>query len=346
MSVTEFLTSEVQEKRKAVLVSSLLKRFDHSQVVKESHEFSSQESVEVFVTVSASSDRGTKLSVMPLRDARERGFSNFQIFAFKPKDSAESNSAVWKRGCEATRSEIISAKPHLWHPSHAVIVSESTERQIAVAVVAAPVPVKTNNSSSSSTSKSGNSGSKLGFTNVSGPKEVKAAPKPVPPAEPVKRAAPAKFQVPLDRLDEPMLPEKENSETCHEEAPVVATAEDEATEPASPEPKRARVTDPPMETVSSSASVVSVISSEPQFREVVIKRKQIVTEYVMGENGEMIVRDVEKMIEEVRMEQVKPSSVKSLNSNKTSGSPTSASGKGPKATPGQFKMTNFFKAKN
>lgn len=346
MSVTEFLTSEVQEKRKAVLVSSLLKQFDYSQVVKETHEFSSQESVEVFVTVSASSDRGTKLSVMALGDAREKGFLNFQIFALKPKNSAESHSAIWRRECEATRSEIISAKPNLWQPSHAVIVSESTERQIAVPVVAAPVPVKTNNTSSASTSKPGNSGSKLGFTKVSVPQEVKSAPKPAPPAEPVKRAALAKFQVPLDRLDEPMLPEKENSETSHEEPPVVATPEDEAREPASPEAKRARVTDPPVETVSSSASVVSVESSEPQFREVVIKKKQIVTEYVMGENGEMIVRDVEKMVEEVRMEQVKPSSVKSVNSNKTSGSPTSSSGKGPKATPGQFKMTNFFKPKN
>jgi hypothetical protein len=84
-------------------------------------------------------------------------------------------------------------------------------------------------------------------------------------------------------------------------------------------------------------------SSSPQFRDVVIKKKVVVSEYEMNENGEMIVRDVEKMVEEIVREPVKskpaPPSISSIRSG------TSGQSSGPKKAPkaGQATLTGFFK---
>jgi hypothetical protein len=323
MSITEFLQEEVIGKRKSILVSSLFRQFDYGTVIKGSRAFAnmSPDQVTVYVVESSKSHNGEiVLSVATLENAQDKS----NIFCFKPKDSIESNSSIWKRESEAVHSEIVNAKPNLYIPSYALVTCESSQREISVPVIAPKAQIASLSNPKTSISQ----------PSVSVVKEDKSSKqKPAPTSRP-------KFQIPLDRLDEP--DEKENSRTpscpgTPANAPPEVAVSIEDSSVGSPDRKRQK-------TVEEESAPVSVASSSPQYRQVVIKKKQVVTEYVMGENGEMIVRDVEKMIEEVKTELVPSSAPRSVASIKSS---SSGASKVPKpVAPGQGKLTSFFKAKN
>lgn len=339
MSVLSYLESEILEKRRAVFVSSLLRKFDHKSLLEDAKKFLSDnnDKVSTLFTRATSNEDGTRVISLT---SEKNGLEH--LFSIKPIDSAESDSAMWKRDLEDIRTEMTKTESNIWEPKFANIgAANCLERQIAIApsVVTTSKSVTTNGSSTTM-SKSGNlfsSSQKVASKPTSVEKKTETTH--------VEKKPLTKFQVPLDRLDDPdsELPTdkkrqdeddeemKENSDDVTHAAPEVAV---------SPSAKRQR-TDTPMEEVVAE-SIAS--SSEPQYREVVIKKKVIVTEYEMGPNGEMIVKDVEKMVEETKMELVKPPSkqpsVKSIGSS-------SQSKKEPKpAKAGQATLTGFFKPKN
>ena len=355
MAVTDFLESEVIEKSRLVLFSSLLKQFaDPSQIALSTREFiaSHPDAVAVHVAVSTESANARTISVVPLEAA---GDSAFTYFSLKPKASIESNSAVWKRECEQTKAEIVACRPALWKPHHANVSSDCPEREIALvtlppvnAVRSAPTSAPASMTASKQTSVSG--GNKLGFAKAS---TQQVAPPPPAKAEvlpaAIKRPAAAKFQVPLDRLDDPdtdMLPEKESSvaedearDAAPEIAVTIASSVAGADSHTSPEPKRARIEASESGSIDSGVSVGGPV----EYRDVVVRKKTIVTEYEMGANGEMIVRDVEKMVEETRREPVRPR-MPQRDIPAAAGNGTKKAE--PKAKPGQGTLAGFFKPKN
>ena len=316
--VDEFLESEVIEKSRAVLYSSLLSRFASEKQVEygvKSFLGKSGEKVKVLVVVTtiSESDGSIKMSLKEIGSMELSG-EPLHCFGLWPLTSQESASAVWKREMDDVRKEIVSARPGLWQPKHALVVAESEERQKSMHHPSLPVP-----------------------------KPPPAVAKPEKSVPQPKKAT-KKFEVPLDKLDAPdeeTLMEKENEDSSQSQqgAPEVAltiassssgVVEEEVIVP--PEVKRQRIM--PDEAP----------ENLPEFREVTIKKKVIVTEYGMGPNGEMIVRDVEKMVEETKLEKVvAPRAVvtKSVEKKSEAKKPPS---KGPAA--GQGTLTNFFKAKN
>lgn len=342
MSISEYLESEVLEQRRAILMSGLIRKFGSASVAQEAGKFLSSHAEHVSALFTHASVGTEGQRVISLTE--DMGDIN-RLFSIKPRDSVETPSAIVKRDLEEIRADMIAARPGLWQPSFATITAETClEREIKTVVVPAPNPVSTGKPSTASV---GVKSAPANLFTSSKPKTVavaekKVETKPVAPAEKTTAAPRAKFQVPLDRLDDPdsELPTdkkrqddeevemKENS-TSSQGAPEVVVS--------SPSVKRQRM-DEPVEEIAE-----SVASSEPQYREVVVKKKVIVTEYEMGPNGEMIVKDVEKMVEETKMELVKApskqSSVRSVVQSQTK--------KDPKpAKPGQATLTGFFKPKN
>lgn len=317
--VDEFLESEVIEKSRAVLYSNLLSRFASEQQVDygvKSFVGKSGEKVKVLVVVTTISESDGSIK-MSLKEIGGNEFSGDPLpcFGLWPLTSQESASAVWKREMADVRKEIVSARPGLWQPKHALVVAESEERRISIhhpsQVVAKPPPAATKPEKSVS--------------------------------QPVKAAK--KFEVPLDKLDAPdekMSMEKENEDSSQSQqgAPEVAltiassssgVVEEEVVVP--PEVKRQRMMpdDQAHENV-------------PEFREVTIKKKVVVTEYGMGPNGEMIVRDVEKMVEETKLEKVVATRAVVTKSVDKKSEVKKPPPKG--AAAGQGTLTSFFKSKN
>jgi hypothetical protein len=249
--------------------------------------------------------------------------SSKQLFALRALTSGESASSIWKREMEEVRKEMVLVRPGLWNPKHALVSHDSPQREVAILTQEKP------QSSKPSAVFAQSAPAQLSVPKT---KEKSVA---QPRAKPVTK----KFEVPLDKLDEPhsnskqdevedekMSVEKENVELEQSAAaPEVALTISSAS---SPSAKRQR-----FEEVESVAS-----SSEPQFRQVTIKKKVVVTEYEMGPNGEMMVKDVEKMVEETKLEPVPPASGRSSINVR----PTEKK-KDAKATPGQGKLTSFFK---
>jgi hypothetical protein len=317
MSVSEFLDSEVIGKKRVTLVSSLLRRFGYSNFFSEIEKFANTNSSQIELLTSESVqqvDGSIDITIVHTEKVTRR------LFAVRPRESNETSSAVFKRDMEEVRSEISKSKAGLWTPEYALVGSTSCEeRGISVPVISAPVSRPTENKipkpASSMFSKA----------------PVKSVSASQPKVEPTR--APVKFQVPLDKLDDPndtfvdkeSPVEKENS--CSDvvmEAPQVVSVSSSVASAESPVAKRQR--------------------TEPEYREVIIKKKVKVTEYEMGPNGGMIVKDVERMVEEKKMELVRPPSqpMKSASSVSSAGSK-----KEPKpAKPGQSTLAGFFKPKN
>lgn len=333
-SVHDFLESEVIDKSRTVLYSSLSARFELDKKFQTGiKSFISKfgQNVKVLIVFTAGSGSGSeetleiKLRSIDSVEFESKPFEKLNVFAFRPTTSEESSSSIWKREMEEVRQEMASNRKDLWQSKNAVVIHPSTERNLSVSFQPPP-PVATSK----------------------------------PPVSVVKdKPETKKFQVPLDKLDddkdEKMSIEKDNEE-AKLPAPEIAltissssvAGEEILSSNASPQAKRPRVE----EAAESIESSSRASGSEPQFREVTIKKKVVVTEYAMGPNGEMIVKDVEKMIEETKLE---PVMVMPSNSSKSSRSQPFISRTGgekdkkkePKASaPGQGKLTSFFKAKN
>jgi hypothetical protein len=327
MSISEYLESELLLKRRAILMSGLIRKFGHDSVVQEASKFLNRntEHVSVLFTHACTGENGNRIITL----TEEIGNIN-NLFSIKPRDSAETPSAMVKRDIEEIRTDMIAARPGLWQPIFATITAETClEREIKNVTPTASKPA---------IASVGVKSAPATLYESSKPK-VHAAMEQKKVESSVPEKPRAKFQVPLDRLDDPdsELPTdkkreevemKENS-TSSQGAPEVVVS--------SPSAKRQRMEEPVEEIAE------SIASSEPQYREVVVKKKVVVTEYEMGPNGEMIVKDVEKMVEETKMELVKPpskqSSVRSVAQSQTKKEQKPAK-------PGQATLTGFFKPKN
>jgi methionine-rich copper-binding protein CopC len=309
MSVGAYLESEVVEKKRSVLTSSLLRKFNSANFFNELNDFlEKREDIVPFYLESQTRENGSRIiSVSETKGSVDR------VFLIKPVGGEESTSAIWKRDIEEVKTEMVASRPSLWTPKYASVSSDACE----VRMVITPTPVAhatVTNSSVKSTQAS---------VKTSKPAVVSA------PAALVPEKKQIKYEIPKDRLDDPdqapMKSEetKENGEHYSPEVLVEAS-------PDSPVSKRQKV------------DAEMVASSEPQYREVTIKKKVIVTEYEMGPSGEMIVKDVEKMVEETKMELVKP-----VLAKKSAPAAASQGRKDPKpAKPGQGTLTGFFKPKN
>lgn len=328
MSISEYLESKVLLQKRAILISGLIRKFGHDNVVEEARKFLNinKEHVSALFTHAFTEENGNRIISLTeeIKDINH-------LFSIKPRDSSETSSAMVKQDLEEIRADMLAARPGLWKPIFATITAETClEREIKNVPTAAFKPEIAN----------------IGVK--SAPASLLASAKPKPVAMEQKKVesrvtekSRAKFQVPLDRLDDPdsELPTdkkreevemKENSSISSQGAPEVVVSR-------SPSAKRQRMEEP-MEEIAE-----SIASSEPQYKEVVVKKKVVVTEYEMGPNGEMIVKDVEKMVEETKMELVKPpskqSSVRSVAQSQTKKEQKPAK-------PGQGTLTGFFKPKN
>ena len=337
--VLSFLQEELIEKKRSVLFSSLVKRFDFGAELTDGLQtFLKASQADVVVLSRTSELRPNGELVISLRKIVELPEALSDVFLIQPRDSMESASSVFKRESEATRAAMTASRPALWIPSYALVSSDCPERAIAVPVITPSVSVS--GAKSAVGSKSAPSGMGA-FVKPSASSAERKATVTAPVAAvyaPVRAAV--KFQIPLDRLD----PDHANEGAHDDDEPVEAAKENGAPEVAvtvsseSPVAKRPRV-----DAVESAISVESSSTSSPKFREVTIKKKVIVTEYAMGPNGEMIVKDVEKMVEETRMEPVVASrrpAPSSVASSKQSSAPTK------QAKPGQATLTGFFRPKN
>ena len=344
--VQSFLQEELIEKKRSVLFSSLVKRFDFGAELTDGLQtFLKASQADVVVLSRTSELRPNGELVISLRKIVELPEALSDVFLIQPRDSMESASSVFKRESEATRAAMTASRPALWIPSYALVTSDCPERAIAVPVITPSVAVSGVKSAVGSKSAPSGLGAfvksvesaerSVVKTTVTAPVTAVNAPFKAKPS-----TAGVKFQIPLDRLD----PDQANERANDDDEPVEAAKENGAPEVAvtvsseSPVAKRPRV-----DAVESAISVESSSTSSPKFREVTIKKKVIVTEYAMGPNGEMIVKDVEKMVEETRMEPVVASrrpAPSSVASSKQSSAPTK------QAKPGQATLTGFFKPKN
>ena len=328
MSIGAYLESEVVEKKRSVLTSGLLRKFNSATFFNELSDFlDKRDDIVPLYLESKTGENGNRIiSVSETKGSADR------VFLIKPVGSEDSASALWKRDIEEVRSEMVAKRPSLWTPQYATVSSDvCDERKVTVVTSIPPAPQKTipTVSSVKSTQPAVKTSQQTIKSNPIAVKTSQTAAVSAPAAlAPQKKQI--KYQIPKDRLDDPdevsMKSEetKENGEHHSPEVLVEASAE-------SPVTKRQKVEE----------DTEMVTSSEPQYREVTIKKKVIVTEYEMGPSGEMIVKDVEKMVEETKMELVKPVVAKKQ-------APMASQGKKePKpAKPGQGTLTGFFKPKN
>jgi len=320
---------------------------------------SSNVPLSVFVATTTATTNDEIVSIKPLGEVETNKSTGWWYYMIRPPPTSGSEgiSAIWQRHIEGVKEEISSVSPGLWKGAfeRSVIVGEFVERDIRVVVVPSAISAGGNRSAPAIlTSSTG--GGKLGFKIFPGPATV-SDPKPssAAPAVKIPPRSGAKYQVPLDSLgggDAPGTPERHRDEAEEVSSEIVGKTVDgdvmdvcsssigcgeTVSEIRSPVNKRQRME-------SSAAAEETAVG--PEFRDVVIKKKVVVSEYEMNENGEMIVRDVEKMVEEIIREPVK----KSSNVNR-GGLPRSAAGSGgggPKKSPaaGQGTLTGFFKKSN
>jgi hypothetical protein len=321
MSVSEFLDSEVIGKKRVTLVSSLLRRFGYFNFFSEIEKFANNNSSQIELLTSESVqqvDGSIDITIVHTEKVTKR------LFAVRPRESNETISAVFKRDMEEVRSEISKSKAGLWTPEYALVGSTSCEeRGISVPVISAPAAPVSRPTENKIPKPASSMFSKAPVKSVSASQ---------PKVEPTR--APVKFQVPLDKLDDPndtfvdkeSPVEKENS--CSDvvmEAPQVVSVSSSVASAESPVAKRQR--------------------TEPEYREVIIKKKVKVTEYEMRPNGGMIVKDVERMVEEKKMELVRPPS-QPMKSASSSVSSAGSKNEPKPAKPGQSTLAGFFKPKN
>ena len=348
MSVCEFLESEVIEKKRTALYSFLLRKFGNENVLENINHFFSSNSQLVSLLVSQSSLSSDGAHVISLVNADK---VTDRLFAIKPRDSNESYASVFRRDREDVKAEMRACNESLWSPSHALITASHPLEQRAIRNSTGPA----SNFSSKPTGQISNPSSKpigqavnpsskpIGQTSNASAKPigqtVNPSSKPIgqtvnPSSKPA--STKALFTVPLDRLGDPddEIEEKEkvieHSLEVEQDAaaPQVAVTVSDSSE--APTAKRQRVDGD---------------EDKPQYREVTIKKKVIVTEYEMGPNGEMVVKDVEKMVEETKLELVKAPHVTN-NNNKSNSASSSATRKEPKpAKAGQGTLSGFFKPK-
>ena len=358
--IEQYMSVELGERLRTVCSSDLMRKFsqpfEQVQAVMKKFVESSNCIDNVYVAVSeADGSGGTRIRITRLSelgDNRSTNQGNWWYYLVKP--GTESVTSAWSREIETMKKMAADAAPKLWPGAsvYAGIVSdrEVQERQVQVRVEipAATTSITAGKSSTvTGTQNSASNKNKLGFAKQCGPiVAAKQTPQPtVPVSQPTKASvktttAAVKYQVPLDSLggECPGTPEREReeTETLEMSAEQVEDEKMHVDEPSwSPQSKRQKLEEPVDEPESSPPS-------SPQFREVVIKKKVVVSEYEMNENGEMIVRDVEKMVEEIVREQVKVPEKKkqsgfggsSLANNKTKPASSAPSGQGT--------LTGFF----
>lgn len=357
--IEQYMSVELGERLRTVCSSDLMRKFsqpfEQVQAVMRKFVESSNCIDNVYVAVSETDGSGaTRIRITRLSELGDNHYSNegnWWYYLVKP--GRESVASAWSREIETMKKMAADAAPKLWAGAsvYAGIVSdrEVQERQVQVRV---EIPAATSNPAGksatvASTQNSASNKNKLGFAKQSGPiVAAKQAPQPtVPVSQPTKASvktttAAVQYQVPLDSLggECPGTPEREREETETLDMSVEQVMGEEMHVDetiASPQSKRQKIEEPVDEPESSPPS-------SPQFREVVIKKKVVVSEYEMNENGEMIVRDVEKMVEEIVREQVKVPEKKKQPGFGGSSSANNKKKPASSAPSGQGTLTGFF----
>ena len=334
MSIASFLEEEVLEKKRTALYSYLVRKYPDSSVLDEISRFLENHSQAVSLIISQSNTGEDGSHVISLTCSDK--FSD-RIFAIRPKDSNETFSSVFRRDREDIKAEMTERNNELWTPRHALI---TPSQKLEMRDIKAPMVSPTPNKPSISVNKPAPIGVPSRAPSSNAPASVVSKPVVANPVSVAKKpvvAPPVKFQVPLDRLDDMNdgFVEKKNIEE--------ESVKENSFESADPSPPQVALT---VSSSSVSPAPKRPRTEEPEYREVTIKKKVLVTEYEMGPNGEMVVKDVEKMVEETRMELVKPSSQQPAT--RTAPSSGSSGKKDPPkpAKPGQGTLTGFFKPKN
>lgn len=293
MTVGVFLTSEVLEKHRTVFTRTLSPEECCKWLQDNSNE----------VMAYSLSCRDDKIALIPFTERASN------VYMIGPKNYP--TSSLWKREISEIAEEMHSVRPNLWTPSDCEFVSPEREIRVHVAVAANPVKHRPQQEQ---VNKSAN---RLGFQKVA-LKELEKVEQPVPAAVLEKEnVIKTKFQVPLDSLegDEEMMEEEPaDSVVAHSVAPTTEVMSVSS----SPAKKRrknivpvtnglnfAKESHPTLSSAVLPAAPIIQGEDGKQYREVIVKRKTVTTEYAMSESGEMIVKDVEKMVEEIVRQEVR-----------------------------------------
>jgi uncharacterized protein (DUF433 family) len=302
MTILTTLQSEIIDRNRAMYVSQMVRRFGDVSAVHQAIAQLPKDQVDIWMARYEESS----VSLVKLEG---QGSDQAVPFLVRPKNSIESDESLWKRDRAEVKELIVSARPGLWVGAASVsqILPSSCEERVIQGLTAPTAPTQ------------------------SKPPASKAAV--APPTErkiEQQKSEPKKYTVPLDTLDPDEIMERK-PDVAEDHIVVAPTpapiSVSDNTSVSSPQAKRVKTT-------------AEEPTGSPRFREVVIKKKVIVTEYSVGENNEMIVKDVEKMVEETVMEHVRPA-VPKLKSS----APSSSSGKSAAKPPpaGQATLTGYFK---
>ena len=351
--IESYMSIELGERMRTICLSELMRKFskpfEHVQLAMKKFVQSSNCIDNVYVAVSEGDDVNRSIRIIKLGETEALG-PNASWWYYMVKPGAESVATAWSREIASMKELAAEKAPGLWPgaSAYASIVSGDSlkEREVKIRVEQPSVSVASSGMKSLSSVQT-NSGSanksKLGFSKVSGPvvakeeKKEKVDSVPSSQAAVSKPAATVKYQVPLDSLggEAPNTPERVSDEMDEPaEKEDVQMEEQQVKSSSSPDRNRQKIVVEPEE-----EEVIDTLSSSPKFREVVIKKKVVVSEYEMNESGEMIVRDVEKMVEEIVKEQIKPAAKKTVGGSTAA---AAAKKKTSSAPAGQGTLMGFF----
>ena len=340
--IEQYMSVELGDRMRTISASELMRTFSQSfdtvQAAMKKFVTSSNCLDNVFVAVSESGENDTRLRVIRLNEVSElASTATWWYYMIKPGN--ESATSAWQREVDFMKKSVSDSSPDLWPGAcvYANIVSDESvrERQVQIRVEQQPTAKTVGQSSTqvvTTSSQSLANRNKLGFSKMSGPVVSKVEQPVAKPYNSPKKApqTATKYQVPLDSLEgqAPGTPEPAGEVTPEMEID---------TEPArdSPETKRQKV-----EEIVQDESESPEVPFSPKFREVVIKKKVVVSEYEMNEHGEMTVRDVEKMVEEVVREQIKVPDRRPKPMGLSGGAKKKSTSSAPA---GQGTLTGFFK---